>query len=148
MKKIIVNLSTLLIFALLVTGCKKEGPQGPQGPAGTNGTNGTNGANITSNTYTVNSWSAGPNIFWTNINVPSLTSSVLSSGTVQVFMSADAGITWIAVPFVTANNYAMNYEISVNNVRLNWVYNGSGTAYDPYSIYGGSLQFRIVTIPA
>lgn len=40
MKKLELLLSSALVFALLFSGCKKDGETGPAGPAGANGTNG------------------------------------------------------------------------------------------------------------
>lgn len=144
--KIKIISSALCYIVLLSFASCVKGDKGDMGPIGNDGKNGV--ANISTTSFVVGNWSIpNGNVCFSQLTVPAITSSVLSNGAVQVFMSGDGGATYAALPLITVQNYSMQFEISYNQVTLYWVYSGSGTMVNPYFYFGGTMLFKVVVIP-
>src|ERR1700758_5043082 len=118
------NIAIAIIAAMLISGCTKEpntapagpmGPRGANGLSGANGANGTNGnANVSSHTYTVTAWGSTSSYFYAAIADTNITQAIQDSGTIQIFMSYDAGTSWNALPLTkytsATNSYSMGYS--------------------------------------
>ncbi len=131
--------SLIIISFSLISSCKK----GDTGPAGTNGTNGS--ANVQSITVTTNnlSWSldATDNSFNSTVTVSAITSSVVSNGTVQVFIGDGTSTEWGALPF-SYGKIQYNYSYKVGQVILSVTMNDGTVPTNP-----GGQQYKIVVIP-
>ncbi len=141
---------------LLLTSCGKDGATGPQGPAGTNGTNGV--ANISVQDFTISTWSlstTATTYFYTQQPVTNLNADVNSNGAVEVFFSISGGNNWTALPmtqYVSGTggaDYYFNYTTSaLGFIEVDWTSSSSLTAgYDPNSIFGTTVQLKVVVIP-
>lgn len=96
----------LLVVAIGFSSCSKEGPEGPQGaqgPAGPTGANGAQGPAGTANviysdwldvTFSADTVHNGAKIdtigFYTAIEAPKLTSDILATGDMKVYVNLDA----------------------------------------------------------
>lgn len=132
----------LIIGAIAITidGCKK----GKDGEPGKDGS-----SNVTSYTYSIPSWTNGPSFWYTDLNVPELTSSNINTASVQVYFGTVSN-TWTAMPFTqyATINYWMNFVTTIGNIDVQWWYNGAGTGSSPVSYYSGlTSQFKVVIIP-
>lgn len=131
-----------LACGLLITGCKK-GDTGPAGPAGTNGTNGV--ANIKTNTFTTNTnqWIADNTnkLYYYNYTSSDITSAVLSSGAVMVYLGDGTGNLWIAMPFST-QGVEFTYGIKPSSVEIDVSLSSGLMPNNP-----GGQQFKVVIIP-
>jgi|ERR1035437_1231026 hypothetical protein len=136
MKKTIL-LTLTVIAAIALNGCTKDGPAGPQGPAGTNGTNGN--ANVISNTYTGNWIFQGGNEWDVTLNVPAITSSIMSKGAVLVYFSGDGGVTWITLP-TYVNPVSMIAVIKLSQVGIAAVGGSSAPAGTLFQVVVMSAQ--------
>ncbi|HXD94878.1 MAG TPA: hypothetical protein VNX01_16840 [Bacteroidia bacterium] len=85
--------TSIIAAALFFSGCKK----GDTGPAGSTGANGS--ANITTQTYTVTSWTSQNPFYYTNISVSALSAVVQNQAAVEVFLSIDTAKHWMALPY-------------------------------------------------
>ncbi|MHB8261150.1 MAG: hypothetical protein ACYDCN_09870 [Bacteroidia bacterium] len=139
---------------ILVTSC--GGPQGAQGPQGltgapgTNGTNGLNGnANVITNTSSTSAstWVAvNGNTEWdASFTVTAITSTVVTSGTVQLFLGDGTGNTWYALPS-SYKGLEYNYSYSLNTVAIQ-VTNDNGSLPTLPGNGTGVVQFKFVVIP-
>ncbi|MDX1912408.1 MAG: collagen-like protein [Saprospiraceae bacterium] len=122
MKKV---LSMLLMISLATfMSCKGEqGDTGPAGPAGQNGQNGQDGnANIKTFTTTVSSsnWvEILDDYSEAQVNVPIITSDIVNSGLVMVYMQS--GSSWTAWPYAVAfDTYteAFSFTFATGSVTL------------------------------
>lgn len=88
-----------LLFIFGLTSCTKEegpaGPQGPQGPAGN-----ANVKVVTMNNQAIEEHPLLPGIYLVTLDIDEITSSVMSNGSVQVFLGEanSNNISWTAVP--------------------------------------------------
>jgi hypothetical protein len=130
------TLFTLLMgSALLLNSCVK-GDKGDTGPAGANGN-----ANVYgTNSVTVTSWTATTGMYSAQIAVPDITSSVVGTGSVQVYLQYPSE--WDGLPDISNGNItAFGFYIGVVNIYVTAVNGGVPT-------YPGSLTFRVVVIPS
>lgn len=103
----------VMLFAYILIGCVKgpKGDTGPQGPAGTNGTNGN--ANVKAGEATILpgdwGWDNTNKLSYIDISYPAITSDIVSSGTVNVFMTNTTG-TWLALPWTYWGNPSITYN--------------------------------------
>jgi hypothetical protein len=138
---------------LLLTSCGKDGATGPQGPAGTNGTNGV--ANISVQDFTINSWNqttTGTLYYYTQLNVTALTADVNNNGAVEVFFSTTGGTYWTGLPMTEyvsgGSNYIFNFSTGTNLVEVDWIAaSGFVVGNDPNTIFGATIQLKVVVIP-
>jgi hypothetical protein len=146
MKRIIQLLIILFlgIATFLTNGCKKgnTGPAGEQGPAGS--------ANVTSDTYTVNSWSWSSPNHYTNLSVPAITSTNVNSAAVMVYFKGNA-TAWSALPYTQYDSpydYFMGFNVSTGAVQVTWFYDYSlSSGSNPNTYYGTNVQLKVVVIP-
>jgi hypothetical protein len=139
-----IAVAAITVLTLLFSACKKgdTGPAGPAGPAGT--------VSVTTTTYTVSTWT-NSSIWYTDLNVPALTSSVQATGAVEVFLSVNNGTTWTALPYTYVGStvdYFMGFATNANQVEIQWTYNGVGSGSSPNSVLGATCQFKIVVVPS
>jgi hypothetical protein len=132
---------TAVLFALIAIlgGCTKgdKGDTGPAGADGTNGTNGTNGKDGNANVHAFTANIASTNWAWDassfgnycDINVPDITSTIVSGGTVSVFFGNSGG-GWVALPYTdyptTSTSYTLNYVYYTGGVTL-WLFHSDYT---------------------
>lgn len=138
------NTKTILmcLMALSLFGCKKDDDSAYQ-PKGNYGND-----LITSQTFSVNSWSSDSWQYYIGLNVPSLTTAVQNNGAVQVYFSIDYGTTWIGLPWTDVNtvDYFMEYIYQTNYVEVKWIYNGAGIGTNPNAYYNSTIQVKVVTL--
>lgn len=123
MKTKIYSLTVLTtVFLLLLTSCKKEveGPVGPKGPSGIDGN-----SNVKS--YTVNvassNWTLSGNVYYFDVPVAGITSSIINSGDVRIFMESTASVgVWLNMPWIdyfsSSAFSTYNYNYSLGGVRI------------------------------
>lgn len=125
------------IFSLIFnTGCKKESTS--------------EATKVTAHTYTVNSWAFDSPNYYTDLDVPELTSDNLNSAAVMVYYSVSQGV-WISVPntvYGTLHDYHMGFLTSVNRVEVTWFYDGTSNGSDPNTYYSTSVMCKVVVIPS
>ena len=124
----------------------KAGPTGPIGPAGLNGSNGSNGLNGAANIFvatvyiTSGNWSVSSGTQITSILVPSITSLVMTNGTVQVFFGSTSS-DWIALP-LSYQGVEQNVDYAQGIVNLTYSLSNGSTPGIPNGNY-----YKIVVIP-
>lgn len=131
--------STLLI---LLGGCKK----GADGAPGKDGKDGS--VNVTSRTFSVSSWSSNSSRWYTQLSMPELTSANVNTAAVLVYIGTTSN-NWIAIPstVVLTTNYFWGFIYTLSIVEVRWDYNGVGIGSDPNTIYGATVQVKVVVIP-
>lgn len=160
------NIAIAIIAATLISSCTKEpntapaGPIGPRGAYGLNGANGANGANgnanVSSRTYTLTAtdWGSTSSYFYATIIDTCITQAIQDSGTIQIFMSYDAGTIWNALPLTkytsVTNSYSMGYSTQVNTINLQWTSMSllGGVGSDPNTVFGANCSFKVICIAA
>ncbi len=145
MKKTII-LGMFALTMLTFSSCKKEDYDSKYQPKGTYGN-----SNISSSTWIVTSWTNNGIRYYSDFNVAALTSSVQSSGSVQVFFSIDGGQNWVALPYTqyyTPSNYMWSYITQTGVVEVDWIYDGTTLGSDPNTVYGAVCKFKVVCISA
>jgi hypothetical protein len=131
-----------LLFVILVVltfnGCKKEKPSDP--------------VSVKAQTFSVTNWTYSSPSYYANYADAEITSTVQSSGTVNLFFSSDGGTTWQALPFTKYNgssDYYWGYNVSVGYVQPTWTYSSSlSSGSDPNAVYGVTAKFKVVCISA
>lgn len=123
---------TLLMFGACTK--SKDGAPGAQGPQGN--------ANVSASTQTTtdSSWTLiNSNNWLATFNVPEITSSVFSGGTIQVFIGD--GTVWTAMPYSYGiEQYNYSHELGLITISMT---NSDGSApSNP-----GVVQFKFVVIP-
>ena len=148
----LLTVMTAIGIAVALMSCEGKqgapGATGPQGPAGTNGLNGN--ANVLTQTWNIPSWNNNGSIYYVNLSDINVTSAIQSMGTVEAFLSTDAGTTWRALPFTQyvsgSSNYFMDYYTTVGNVQITWTQNSPGLGSDPNTYYSATCQIKDVCI--
>jgi len=150
MKKTTYFMAIMLAVFTIVSGCKK-GDTGPQGPPGVNGLNGN--ANVTSITAIVNSsatWTWSSPMYYVDVTVPALTSDIMNTGAVEVFVNTDGtGSFWKALPYTVVTgtvNYGWQYVTLLNDVQVQFAWANGAQSGDPNFTYGASIMIKIVCI--
>ena len=131
--KFILGVLALTMFA--VSSCKKP-KDGETGPKGADG----NANVIASNPVTVSSWTASGTAWSANIPFSEVTSDVVNTGTVQVFIQY--GSSWWALPDINGVN-STSFGFSTGLVKLLNVDSDGSATPNP-----GTQVFRIVVIPS
>lgn len=147
MKKLMSIIWGLILLGSLTTwnSCKKDDNNEYQ-PKGNYGN-----ANVTSQTFTVATWSATSSMFYTHLNVSNLTADVQNKGAVMAYFSINDGTNWNALPctfYSSSNHYTMSFLTAINLVEVRWT-NANGIAYtgnDPNTMYGAICKIKIVLI--
>lgn len=114
--KTLKRISILVMIASILTtfSCTKEGKQGETGPQGSAGTNGN--ANVASLTFDVNSWNWSSNNC--NLSATNVTTSIVSSGSVLVYMETSPySEQWAAIP-LSSSGIEIIYSYQVGNVNI------------------------------
>lgn len=108
------------------------GPTGPQGAKGDTGNTGQQGpigpqgnANVSDTTINLASgnWFLSGSVYYTDISLPTITSSIVSSGSVEVFMrsTSSTGV-WLNMPWIETISASLfsiyNYNYSLGYVRI------------------------------
>jgi len=144
LKSIILGL--ILLGSLTIwNSCKKDDNTEYQ-PKGAYGN-----ANVTSQTYTVSSWSATSSMFYVHFNTANLTADVQNNGAVMAYLSINDGTNWNALPcnfYSSSNHYTMSFLTAIQLVEVRWT-NANGIAYtgsDPNSMFGVTCKIKIVII--
>jgi len=146
MKKLMKIILGLILLGSLTTwnGCKKDDTEyQPKGSYGN--------ANVTSQTFTVSSWSNTSSMFYSHFTVANLTAGVQSGGAVMAYLSINDGTDWDALPttfYSSSNHYTMGFLTATQLVEVRWT-NTNGIAYsgnDPNSMFGATCKFKIVVI--
>ena len=130
---------TAACFMLIATlgSCTKKGDTGATGAAGTNGTNGTNGnANVVAGTATLTasnwSWDATSKLYYCDITDNSITSDIVNSGVVLVYIQAQGSNGWNAIPTAIAvsnsESLYFNFNYEINNVEVSLQFSDQSTA--------------------
>ncbi len=145
MKKLLI-ISNMFLLLVILGGCSK----GEKGDTGTPGANGTNGsANVTAYAYTATpsnwTWNSS-NYYWVaTASNSAITSSVVSSGNVSLFVSWD-NTYWSACPyeyFDGTTNEMYSYYYNVGNIFFTiGATNGSALTL-PSEVY-----YKLVVIPS
>lgn len=135
-------IAVLLLSTLFIAGCKKT--QGPKGDTGAPGPSGTSSMQVTTFTTAAGDWTSYGwpyNYQEAILNVPGITSAVVTSGDVRVYMLDASTSSWIGMPysFVT-NQYSYKYKTS--QVILNLTLSNAAPPANP-----GVQQFKVVVIP-
>jgi hypothetical protein len=148
MKKAIIAIVALFTIAAL--GSCSKGDKGDTGPQGATGANGTNGnANVTAYNFTATpsnwSWDASNNDYWATVAASEVTSSVVATGEISLFMSWD-NTTWYPCPysyFASGVYMIYSYAYATGNVYL-YISNALGSTFTlPNEVY-----YKMVIIPA
>ena len=132
MKKNTIRITAAFIIMLFATslGSCIKGDKGDVGATGAQGATGNTGAQGNANvhvgtvsvgysnwTYNSSSWE-----YYYNVSDNLITQDVVDNGTVEVFISADAGVSWNAIPttlyFSTTQSYEFNYRYLLNELVL------------------------------
>lgn len=144
------------IFAISFTSCEKgdtgdPGPQGPTGPIGPPGS-----VNVVSKTVTVNSgdWvlysnPLGGNMKGSQKAVPEITSSIVSTGAVMVYLRQSyntGGYYYQALPFnrVVDSNNMRSYHFSISTNLLNLFIEETDNSIGSL----GTYTYKVVIIPS
>jgi hypothetical protein len=133
---ILILTAFLLFNVLLFSSCEK----GETGPAGANGS-----SNVQSYTFTTNnlSWvfNGSDNSYNSTYNLTSITSDVVSNGTIQVFVGDGSSNQWGALP-LSYSVLQLNYSYSLGQVVLSVTLSNGLVPNNP-----GGQQFKVVVIP-
>jgi hypothetical protein len=140
--KATLRFSMVIFFAasiLMINGCKK----GADGAPGKDGS-----ANVKARTFPVSPWQSNSSRWYTQLSVPEITSDNINSAGIQVYIGT-ASNTWLAIPYtyMASTNYFWGFVTTVNSVEVRWEYNGIGIGSDPNTIYGATVQVKVVIIP-
>jgi hypothetical protein len=155
------------VFLIIAATAACEGDTGPAGPAGQDGI-----GNVLSGTFTV-APSAYTNGFWhfpvaggtqanpakvATVSVPAITSTVLASGAVFVYLRVPSSPTgasdhWTLLPF-HQGGFGGGYLVSIKaavrtgEIRIGYAHEttGASTAPDVYAVTLPSYEFRWVAI--
>ena len=139
LSKIIVVLFLSIFF---ISSCKKTaGPKGDTGPAGPSGTASMQVTTFTTATvdWTLYNWPY--NYQEAVLTVPGITSGVVTSGDVRVYMFDAATSSWIGMPYSFVTNQ-YSYKYKSEQVILNITLSNSGSPANP-----GVQQFKVVVVP-
>lgn len=114
MKKLITQ-TVMASILILLFGCKKEGPAGKDGKDGKDGN-----ANVKSTTITFSNWNwdATNNYEYSDQYWSGITSTIVNSGGVFVYVSTSSG--WVALPRVIypSTSYSESQRIVYNTGTL------------------------------
>lgn len=136
--------SLVLVLFLIISSCaKKEGPAGPQGEQGPAGPKGNMSVTSLHCTVFSGSWGLGCSgyCWFYNQNFPALSSSyIVDYGAVMVYWKN--GGDYIAMPY-TSNDVELYFSHSLNTVSFK-IRSASGTTTINQP---GDLEFKIVMIP-
>jgi len=104
-------LPILTVAVLSFNSCKKDDDSNLQ-PKGNYGN-----ANVSSASYTGNWIFQGGSEWDVTLNVPAITSSVLSSASINTYLSGDGGQSWIALPvYISPVSIAVVYQVNTVGV--------------------------------
>lgn len=148
MKKIIL-LSA--VFIAMLTGCKKEtGPVGPTGPQGPQGIQGN--ANVHSYSFAAapNNWNttSSPPAYFVSLSVPELTSEIMNSGAVLVYMQVAGNTNYTQLPVTSyvSSGYSETFEVS-NTVGVVKVFRSNSSLTLPPALTT-NVTFKVIVIAA
>ena len=158
MKKMRAALAAMTMVALTFTACSgDDGETGPAGPAGAPGN-----ANVNANTFTVlqdDFTISATQVSQTTarvrhrdtLDVPSITSSVMNSGSIQVYYSSsvfsDDTTAWTPMPNV-ASGITFSNDIAEGEVRLNINYINTFQNGQASVVPIGNFDIKVVVIPS
>jgi hypothetical protein len=135
------NKSLLLlscIFLLTFSACKKEGPAGKDGKDGN--------ANVQSATFTVASWNYSSPSYYADINYSAITSGIINSGAVLVYLSnGSGGYSQLPLTIYPSSAYSETFE-TVTAPGLVRIYITDSDLTAPNT--PGTLSFKVVVIAA
>lgn len=112
---------TLIGMLSLFNGCAKDGKDGAPGPTGSAGTNGN--ANVKSETfmYSPSSWQLASNTYFINRTTTLITSDIVTSGAILVYMQSTTSTSWQALPYTWPNgtqSQIYRFWYNTNNLKL------------------------------
>ena len=136
MKTTKLTILSLAIVAGVLSSCKKKTTEGPAGKDGN--------ANVHSFTFSTTSsaWTLNNKTYNATFTLESIDASILSSGTVNVFLGDGTGSRWTAMP-VTQQGIQYNYSISIHTVGVGM---SSASDANPPLSNPGVQQFRVIVI--
>jgi hypothetical protein len=134
---------------LLISGCGADGPPGSNGPQGPQGN-----ANVVGITLSAPTWDSTTTphaYFYGYLTIPALDSSILQGGGIEIFYSYNNDSSWESIPqavyFTGGISYAWSDVITVNQIELDWTYQGTGTCTNPNTVFEpNTLNFKVVCI--
>jgi hypothetical protein len=144
--KVILKITTVLLASILFfTACKKSaGPKGDTGAAGAQGPAGNNNITVQTFTTATSDWTTYSwpyNYVEAVLTVPAITSTVVSSGDVHVYMLDATGTMWMGMPYSYISNQ-YNYKYKAGQVILDLTLSNNTAPMNP-----GTQQFKVVVIP-
>ena len=136
-------ISVLLLSTIFIAGCKKTtGPKGDTGPAGPSGSSTMQVTTFTTATGDWTSYSWPYNYQEAVLSVPGITSSVVTSGDVRVYMMDASTSSWIGMPYSFVTNQ-YSYKYKSGQVILNLTLSNAAAPANP-----GVQQFKVVVVPS
>ncbi len=138
-------IAVLLLSTLFIAGCKKTtGPKGDTGATGPAGPSGTSSMQVMTFTTATGDWTLYNwpyNYQEAVLSVSGITSSVVTSGDVRVYMMDASSTSWIGMPYSFVTNQ-YSYKYKSGQVILNLTLSNAGTPANP-----GVQQFKVVVMP-
>jgi len=138
-------IAVFLFSTLLIAGCKKTaGPKGDTGATGPAGSSSATGMQVTTFTTAAVDWTL---ISWpynyqeATLSVPGITSTVVTSGDVRVYMLDASTNSWIGMPYSFVTNQ-YSYKYKSGQVIINLTLSNAGIPGNP-----GAQQFKVVVTP-
>lgn len=129
----------MLMLILSITACQKEPVQGPKGDPGN--------ANVHSITYTVptSGWSVNGNVLYATIPVSEITSDIITSGAVLVYLETQPGaFGQLPVTTYPADWYSETFEVYTAAGAVEIHISDSDLTQPPTP--ANALKFKIVVI--
>lgn len=133
-------LSIALIALISFTSCTKEGEPGPAGKDGKNGSSNIS-TYIVSTTASNWAFDGSDNSYNATVNISSITSNVVSNGSIQVFIGDGTGSAWQALP-ISYGIVQYNYIYEVGKVHIIATLSDGSVPANP-----GVQQYKFVVIP-
>ncbi len=146
--KLILAMTTIVVF---FASCTKKGEPGAQGPAGQNGTDGN--ANVHSFNYRITAWGYDGNYYYSDLTASeglSISASDIANGALMSYIETTAGWTLLTYAYPLGSNGTQFYRayFDVNNflIRVN---NSNSSSDAPYLTATPSSPrgIKIVVIP-
>ena len=142
MKKLLSIVMPILV-CVLMAGCAKNGTNGTNGATGPAGPMGN--ANIKDSVFTIMpaGWSANSNYDYVIITDPQITSTIMSSGEVLVYWSANGGVNWDNLNWSSENPTGYLMEFNYQQGQVGIYFSPAGST--PNTVFGGtSSMFKVV----
>lgn len=151
-------LYVIVTVVILITGCRgKDGPMGPQGDDGLMGPQGNDGpmgnANVHSVQYQVNTgaWSGNANGYKTVLSVPEITSGIVDSGSVLVYVLKNVDDPYNEYFYMLPNTSIdstsvtyMDFDVFIGEIDL--TYDKTDNGVNDTQAPSADMYFKVVII--